>query len=456
MAHTTPKFEQLVLDTMKEWSVPGLSLAVISESLFDCASTSKTFTAAAAALLVDDDKYPEVQWTTPVSKLLPDDFVLPNPQLTEDVTIEDVLSHRTGIATHDESYLSIRAKNPDNAMSMTRNLRDLPWEKPLRTGFIYSNIMYSVASYLVKTITGEPYLEFIHKRLWEPLGMTNTFHDLPGIEAGNAMSRKATGYRIDKTTKEDIPISAVYQPESQGAGSVYSSAGDYAKWVRALMKRKLPLSESVQKELVTPRSIDPPNEKYALPFHSDPLYALGLHKESYRGRTLIGHGGAVPGFKAEMCYLPELDWGVVIFGNTDLAWVANETLVYTLIDDVMGVPAADRVDWGAFFRRQHERFEEEDKESVAGRYFDPRYKELAIEWREGKMAADCTDRCFPFVLTFEHLTEEKFVVELHDQWEDEKRKLKGEVRIDEGQVVSVGVGFEKDIEGGLIWFHRSE
>jgi hypothetical protein len=47
-----------------------------------------------------------------------------------------------------------------------------------------------------------------------------------------------------------------------------------------------------------------------------------------------------------------------------------------------------------------------------------------------------------------------FAAELHDVWEDESRKLKSEVRIVDGQVVSLGVGFEKDIEGGLIWFHR--
>ena len=408
-----------------------------------------------------------------MSKLLPDDFVLADPQLTRDVTIEDILSHRTGMATHDESYLSIRAKTPDNAKSMTRNLRHLPFAEPFRSKMIYCNIMYTVATHLIETVTGEKYPDFVRKRLWEPLGMTNTFHDLPGIEAGNAIDRKATGYRSDKQNAMHVAIPAVHQPEGQGAGSVYSSAGDYAKWIRALLKRKVPFSETVQKDLVTPRSIDPTEDKYALPFHSDPLYCLGLYKESYRGHTLIGHDGAVPGFKAKMCYLPKHDWGIVIFGNTELSLYAIYTLTYVLIDEVLGVPAADRVDWAAFFRQQHENFEAEDKEvdlelvkpersepmglgleSVVGHYFDPGYKELVVEWKEGKLVADCTDRCFPFMLTFEHLTGTMFAAELHDVWEDESRKLKSEVRIVDGQVVSLGVGFEKDIEGGLIWFHR--
>lgn len=59
---------------------------------------SKSFTASALALLVEDDeKYPDVKWDTPVSKLMREDFVLHDPQLTENVTIEDMLSHRTGI-----------------------------------------------------------------------------------------------------------------------------------------------------------------------------------------------------------------------------------------------------------------------------------------------------------------------------------------------------------------------
>lgn len=59
---------------------------------------SKSFTAAAVALLVDDnEKYPELQWTTPVSKLLTEDFVLADQQHTENVTVEDILSHRSGM-----------------------------------------------------------------------------------------------------------------------------------------------------------------------------------------------------------------------------------------------------------------------------------------------------------------------------------------------------------------------
>ena len=69
------------------------------DTVFDWASNSKSITSSAVALLVqDEEKYPDVHWNTPVSKLLPEDFVLEDEYSTKNVTIEDILSHRSGIA----------------------------------------------------------------------------------------------------------------------------------------------------------------------------------------------------------------------------------------------------------------------------------------------------------------------------------------------------------------------
>jgi CubicO group peptidase (beta-lactamase class C family) len=245
--------------------------------------------------------------STPASKLLPDDFVLPDPRLTEEVTIEDILSHRSGISGHEESYFSVRAKNPDNAKSLTRNLRNLAFVQPLRTAFIYNNIMYSVATHLVETVSNIPYAEFFKKKIWNPLGMTNTFHDITDIGANNAMDRKATPYYWDKKTQSHISMPSYPQPEGQGAGCIFSSAGDYAKWIRALLKHKPPLSEAAHKNFITPRSFYTYEEEHQIPFSSRILYSLGLMQETYRGRTLISHSGSVPGFKTIVAYMPEFD-----------------------------------------------------------------------------------------------------------------------------------------------------
>lgn len=73
-------------------------MPVTTDTLFNCASMSKAFTAAAISLLVDDnEKYPDVQWNAPVSTLIRDDFALSDHRYTECVTIEDILSHRSGL-----------------------------------------------------------------------------------------------------------------------------------------------------------------------------------------------------------------------------------------------------------------------------------------------------------------------------------------------------------------------
>lgn len=116
---------------MRQHRVPGLSIAIVRgdkvesagfgnarlvpptsctvDTLFDIASSAKSLTAASVALLVDDQNHPDVQYETVMSKLLPEDFVLPGVGYTEGVTVEDVLGHRTGMAGYENEYLKIFA-----------------------------------------------------------------------------------------------------------------------------------------------------------------------------------------------------------------------------------------------------------------------------------------------------------------------------------------------------------
>lgn len=110
----------IVTGLLKQNNIPGLSIAVIhnekiastgygmanyedsisctGDTLYDMAPSSKSLTAASVALLVDDKKHPDVQYDAQMSDLLPDDFVMPEKSYTDGITVEDVLSHRTGMA----------------------------------------------------------------------------------------------------------------------------------------------------------------------------------------------------------------------------------------------------------------------------------------------------------------------------------------------------------------------
>jgi CubicO group peptidase (beta-lactamase class C family) len=117
----SPNFSSHVEELMKEHHVPGLAIAIVqnemissagygkaslypptpctADTLFDIASCSKSLTAASLGLLVnDDEEYPDVQFEATMSSLLPDDFVMSGRGYTEGVTVEDILSHRSGMA----------------------------------------------------------------------------------------------------------------------------------------------------------------------------------------------------------------------------------------------------------------------------------------------------------------------------------------------------------------------
>ena len=114
-------FRKHAQSLMEEYRLPGLSISISQDNhvssiglgvsnlynpaectpdtLYDIASSSKSLTAACVALLVEDnDNYSEVQWDTPLHNILPEDFVMPTPELNKRVTVVDVLSHRTGMA----------------------------------------------------------------------------------------------------------------------------------------------------------------------------------------------------------------------------------------------------------------------------------------------------------------------------------------------------------------------
>lgn len=113
------KFKARVASLMVEHNVPGLAIALVhhkriesqafglacidpplpctSDTLFNIASASKSMTAASVAMLVEDEAHPEVQWEAIMSHILPGDFLMSQDSYTNEVTLDDVVSHRTGL-----------------------------------------------------------------------------------------------------------------------------------------------------------------------------------------------------------------------------------------------------------------------------------------------------------------------------------------------------------------------
>jgi CubicO group peptidase (beta-lactamase class C family) len=186
----SPAFAHHVSELLQQYHTPGLAIAIVQNDIidsngfglatldpptnvtadtpFDIASSSKSLTAASVGLLVTDDiKHPKLHWDTPMSYLLPEDFVMSGDGYTEQVTVEDILSHRSGFPRHDYSYFSGASKHLDTPQSMTRNLKNLQNAALPRQKWMYSNVMYIVASWLVVKLSGLPFADFLRKEFFE-------------------------------------------------------------------------------------------------------------------------------------------------------------------------------------------------------------------------------------------------------------------------------------------------
>lgn len=500
---TMPQIDNIssrISELMKKWHVPGLSIAIINDheitargfgeasldppklcdenTLFDIASCSKSLTAAAVAILVEDANYPNIKWDSKMCNLLPEDFVMSEESYTKDITIEDILSHRTGLPSHDQSYLGLHAKHPDTPKSITRNLRNLPISAPIRTKFQYCNMMFTVATHLIETVTGQSFESFLHEHFFKPLEMSFTNLQPPAAIAAGLESRLATPYRWVSESDSYRPVPLQHMPEAQGAGQIITSVVDYAKYVRAMMHQELPITKDIYNGVTRPRIIDNPEtgDEELDPWTSHQMYAAGWEVRWYRGEKIVQHDGGIPGFGSVHFFMPGRKVGGVIIGNSDEAGTVADVISKELIDEVLDVPRKGRTDWEKRAVEAERKFEEE-KESVqeqlcpglkelrpleremedyVGRYWNVGYHEMAVEIREGKLFVDASDRSMGFYLRLEHVCDQtKFIGHLEDCYDGTKEEVPVQFKIEYGKVVSFGMKDEATYDE-YVWYERME
>ncbi|KAK5064719.1 hypothetical protein LTR84_000553 [Exophiala bonariae] len=519
------RFCSLVDGITTEHHVPGLSIAIVqgqsvfstgygkaclenptpctADTLFDIASCAKSFTAAAVGLLVNDnDAYPEVQWETTMSSLLPDDFVMSGVGYTEAVTLEDILSHRSGMAAHNDSYMSHRAATPDNARSITRNLRNLSVAAPLRTRYLYCNMMYTVASYLVEVKSQKSFADFLHDRIFQPLGMQSTSLQPKLAMIKGHGDRIATGYYWGKDESTFHEVQSPNCEEGQGAGSIMASANDLIRWVKALINREDPITDRVYQGLVRGRSLKNPSAKRLKPFSSPAVYAAGLEVHYYRGHVIVGHDGSISGFTSRFFFMPDFKFGAVLLTNSSDAGSVTSILMRELMDQVLGVPEIERPQRtfkkaisaksdtkpgmvrsiyqrkgvqnrsnggkGSEKRYQGkeqplEKSEHRDRSNrdqdtplatYIGDYCNPGYHTLVVEAKGNQLFVDATDRSNGFTLNFEHVSDQtKYIAHLSDMIEGGDDAVEAEFVFEHGRIVKLGLQLEPALED-LIWFEK--
>lgn len=342
------------------------------KTLFYGASTSKAFTAAALSIMIASGNYTvpslpgsptPLAWTTPIAALIPDDFVLlDEPWATTHLTLEDALSHRTGLPRHDNSNAHRLADRTATPRDVVRALRYLPLNAAPRTKWQYCNQMFVVAAHVIQTLTGGVWLgDTLRAWIWAPLGMDATYFSLEDALA--APEHFARGYSWLRGEGgeggeggEFVPIPYMPTDEVSGAGAVVSCVDDYVKWIRMWLREEGPVPRQGQAAIKTPRMFSEPEtvlESYGnatakkkLPYDAPLGYSFGWWVGSYRGQAFWTHSGGMHAFGAEVFFFPGLDFGVVTFANT--AVTSNFVglfAVWQLVDDRLGVPEEERFDW---------------------------------------------------------------------------------------------------------------
>lgn len=232
------------------------------------------------------------------------------------------------------------ATHPDNAKSITRNLRNLKVAAPLRSRYLYCNQMFTVATHLVEETSKKSFSDFLEEHIFAPLNMNSTTLQPASAHAKGWGDRMAKGYIWESNAWRGFDPQNC--PEGQGAGSIISSANDFIKWVKALLYREGPINNRVYEGLTKMRSIVNPNAR-KLKAHTTPAnYTAGMEIYFYRGNMVVGHDGNIPGFSSRFLFMPDSKFGVVVLGNSAAAGGATTVIMRALMDEVLGVPIEDR------------------------------------------------------------------------------------------------------------------
>ena len=356
--------DQYVAQAVKDWRIPGLAIAVVAnDSLvfargygvldlakpdrvnehtrFAIGSTTKAMTSVALGMLVDEGK---LRWDDRVIDYLPD-FRLYDPWVTRELTVRDLLTHRTGLPSTDLMW----ARADLSADEMIRRLRFVRPSSSFRSQMEYQNNTYAMSGALIAKISGMPWEDFVRSRIFVPIGMSETE---PLVSSIVGKPNVATPHDDIRDTVRQVPIRTTDPVAS--AGSVWSSVSDMSRWMRFILDSgrvgdKRLLATATFTELLTPQ-IRAPMALYPALSLSRPhnfSYALGWFVQDYQGQTVWMHTGSIDGMSALIGLMPDRRVGVYVLANLDHAELRH-ALMYRVFDMYAGNPPRD---WSADLRK---------------------------------------------------------------------------------------------------------
>jgi CubicO group peptidase (beta-lactamase class C family) len=358
--------EKSIADLAREalgyWKTPGLAVVIVSDqkelflqgfgvkeqgkkdpitpdTRFGIGSVTKSITATAMALLVDEGK---VSWDDPVRKHVPF-FRLADPLADRDVTLRDLFCHRTGLTRHDDLW----SRAPWSLEETVRRMAFLQPSSSFRTTYHYNNLAYITLGLALTNASGMPWQDFVKKRLCEPIGMSSVVFNRSAVLA---TSDHATPHTI---LNDEARVIEWYPDDKQirASGSVKTSPRDLGRYLRfhlgdGTWEGKRIVSSANLAEMHRPQTIMRPFPDPVLA--SDVMqgtYALGWRVYDYRGHLAWSHGGAVDGFRTQVLLFPRAKFGLAVVANSD-ATELPAALVANLADRLLGL---EKKDWNALY-----------------------------------------------------------------------------------------------------------
>jgi CubicO group peptidase (beta-lactamase class C family) len=375
----------LVERTREFWHVPGVAVGIVRgdqviyleghgvrsvadkekvtpDTLFPIASCSKSFTTTAMALVVDEGK---MRWDDPPRKYVPY-FRLSDPLIDHDVTLRDLVTHRTGLRSHDLLWY----RSPWTQEEIIRRVGRLPLDKPFRTTFQYQSTMFTVAGFAVAAASGLSWDEFVRKRLLDPLDMKATQFTTKAIAD---IADRASPHRLDDEGRPKL--TALYPMEApEPAGSIQSSARDLLKWLHFQLHNKtvggkLLVSVRNLEETHTPQimlEMDP-IDRAMFPETNQMSYGMGWVIQDHHGCRLWQHAGAIDGFRCHFTLVPQARLGIVLLTNLHQTRM-NIALSNGLLEMLLRLPHRDWNDTVLAAEKQdREAGEEKEREQQKNR-----------------------------------------------------------------------------------------
>jgi CubicO group peptidase (beta-lactamase class C family) len=381
--------DAFVTNVLKTFEVPGVSVAIVKDgkvvvakgygvrklgeaapvdarTLFGIASNTKVFTATALGLLVEEGK---LEWDAPVVRYLPG-FQMWDPYVTRELTIRDLLVHRSGLGLGAGDLLWWPPSTYDRK-EIARRLRFIKPATSFRNAYAYDNVLYLVAGEVIEALSGQSWEDFITTRILTKVRMsTSNVRHSAALNGGNVA---ATHARVEGTVRTIKPFDS---DNTNPAGGINSNAEDMAKWMNTLLAHgtladgSRLFSEDTYRQittLVTPIPFDDPPPELA-PQHSNFRgYALGLGVSDYRGRKLLAHTGGLPGYVSRVMMAPDINLGVAVLTNQE-SGAAFDAIAFHVVDHYLGAPPMDWVEaYRKLVARLEARVDDTDKKTAAAR-----------------------------------------------------------------------------------------